>query len=260
GAEAEAEKVVAAERKAEDEQRAADGMRAKNWETKTAATQKEKRINQLVEETLKPATASLFSGMEPATVTLEEALKLLSLPREVGVDPADGEMITAQNGRYGPYLKKGTDPRSQSSEEQILTVTLDEARRIYAEPKRRGRTAAQPPLKTLGDNDVSGKPMTVKDGRFGPYVTDGTTNASLRKGDVPESLTDARANELLSERRAKEAADGGGAAKKTTKKSPTKKTTAKKTTAKKTTAKKTTAKRAPQTTKRVVKAGSRKQS
>ena len=260
GAEAEAEKVVAAERKAEDEQRAADGMRAKNWETKTAATQKEKRINQLVEETLKPATASLFSGMEPATVTLEEALKLLSLPREVGVDPADGEMITAQNGRYGPYLKKGTDSRSLSSEEQIFTVTLDEARRIYAEPKRRGRTAAQPPLKTLGDNDVSGKPMTVKDGRFGPYVTDGTTNASLRKGDVPESLTDARANELLSERRAKEAADGGGAAKKTTKKSPAKKTTAKKTTAKKTTAKKTTAKRAPQTTKRVVKAGSRKQS
>lgn len=260
GAEVEAEKVVAAERKAEDEQRAADGMRAKNWETKTAATQKEKRINQLVEETLKPATASLFSGMEPATVTLEEALKLLSLPREVGVDPADGEMITAQNGRYGPYLKKGTDSRSLSSEEQIFTVTLDEARRIYAEPKRRGRTAAQPPLKTLGDNDVSGKPMTVKDGRFGPYVTDGTTNASLRKGDVPESLTDARANELLSERRAKEAADGGGAAKKTTKKSPAKKTTAKKTTAKKTTAKKTTAKRAPQTTKRVVKAGSRKQS
>ena len=246
----------------EDEQRAADGMRAKNWETKTAAAQKEKRINQLVEETLKPATASLFSGMEPATVTLEEALKLLSLPREVGVDPSDGEMITAQNGRYGPYLKKGTDSRSLSSEDQIFTVTLDEARRIYAEPKRRGRTAAQPPLKTLGDNDVSGKPMTVKDGRFGPYVTDGTTNASLRKGDVPESLTDARANELLSERRAKEAADGG-AAKKTTKKTAkktAKKTTAKKTTAKKTTAKKTTAKRAPQTTKRVVKAGSRKQS
>ena len=264
GAEAEAEKVVAAERKAEDEQRAADGMRVKNWETKTAANQKEKRINQLVEETLKPSTASLFTGMEPATVTLEEALKLLSLPREVGVDPADGEVITAQNGRYGPYLKKGTDSRSLSSEEQIFTVTLDEARRIYAEPKRRGRTAAQPPLKTLGDNDVSGKPMTVKDGRFGPYVTDGTTNASLRKGDVPESLTDARANELLSERRAKEAADGG-ASKKTTKKSPAKKTTAKKTTAKKTaakktTAKKTTAKRPPQTTKRVVKAGARKQS
>ncbi|ALC04795.1 DNA topoisomerase 1 [Corynebacterium deserti GIMN1.010] len=253
GAEAEAEKVVAAERKAEDEQRAADGMRPKNWETKTAANQKEKRINQLVEETLKPATASLFSGMEPATVTLEEALKLLSLPREVGVDPADNEVITAQNGRYGPYLKKGNDSRSLNSEAEIFTVTLDEARRIYAEPKRRGRQAAQPPLKVLGDNDVSGKPMTVKDGRFGPYVTDGTTNASLRKGDVPESLTDARANELLSERRAKEAADGGAPAKKTAKKA------AKKTTAKKTT-KKTAKKAPPKTTKNVVKAGARKKS
>ncbi|WP_080793131.1 type I DNA topoisomerase [Corynebacterium pacaense] len=248
-AEAEAEKVVAAERRAEDEQRAAEGKRAKNWETKTAASQKEKRINQLVEENLKPATASLFSGMEPASVTLEEALKLLSLPREVGIDPSDNEPITAQNGRYGPYLKKGSDSRSLASEEQIFTVTLDEARRIYAEPKRRGRTAAQPPLKTLGDNDVSGKPMTVKDGRFGPYVTDGTTNASLRKGDVPETLTDARANELLSERRAKEAADGGPA-KNTVKKAAKK--TAKKTT------KKTTAKRPAKTTKRVVKAGARK--
>ena len=261
GAEAQAEEVVAAERKAEDEQRAADGMRPKNWETKTAANQKEKRINQLVEENLKPATASLFSGMEPATVTLEEALKLLSLPREVGVDPSDNEVITAQNGRYGPYLKKGSDSRSLNSEEQIFTVTLDEARRIYAEPKRRGRAAAQPPLKQLGDNDVSGKPMTVKDGRFGPYVTDGTTNASLRKGDVPESLTDARANELLSERRAKEAADGGAPAKKTsTKKTAAKKTTAKKTTAKKTTAKKTVRKAPPKTTKNVVKAGARKKS
>lgn len=247
GAAAEAEKVVAVERTAEDEQRAAEGKRPKNWDTKTAANQKEKRITQLVEENLKPATASLFSGMEPATVTMEEALKLLSLPRAVGVDPADNEPITAQNGRYGPYLKKGSDSRSLSSEEQIFTITLDEARRIYAEPKRRGRTAAQPPLKTLGDNDVSAKPMTVKDGRFGPYVTDGTTNASLRKGDVPETLTDARANELLSERRAKEAANGG----------PAKKTT-KKTTKK--TVKKTTAKRPAKTTKRVVKAGAKKKS
>lgn len=264
GAAVQAEEVVAAERKAEDEQRAAEGKRPKNWETKTAATQKEKRINQLVEETLKPATASLFSGMEPATVTLEEALQLLSLPREVGVDPADDELITAQNGRYGPYLKKGNDSRSLSSEAQIFTITLDEARRIYAEPKRRGRAAAQPPLKTLGDNDVSGKPMTVKDGRFGPYVTDGTTNASLRKGDVPESLTDARANELLSERRAKEAADGGAPAKKTAaKKTTPKKTAAKKAPAKKTakkTAKKAAKKAPPKTTKNVVKAGSRKQS
>ncbi|MFV8394897.1 type I DNA topoisomerase [Corynebacterium hindlerae] len=240
---AHAEEIVAEERAAEDAQRKAEGKRAKNWETKTAANQKEKRINQIIEETLKPGTASLFSSMEPATVTLEDALRLLSLPREVGVDPTDGEMITAQNGRYGPYLKKGSDSRSLANEEQIFTVTLDEARRIYSEPKRRGRSAtAAAPLKVLGDNDVSGKPMQVKDGRFGPYVTDGTTNASLRKGDNPETLTDARANELLSERRAKEAAEGG-APKKTTRKKATKKAT-----------KKSTKKTVKQTTKRVVKA------
>lgn len=242
-----AEQIVAEERAAEDAQRAAEGKRAKNWETKTAIAAKEKRINQIIEETLKPATASLFSSMDPSTVTLEEALQLISLPREVGVDPTDGQMITAQNGRYGPYLKKGTDSRSLSSEEQIFTITLDEARRIYAEPKRRGRGAAtQQAIKELGDNDVSGKPMSVKDGRFGPYVTDGETNASLRKGDDPLTLTDARANELLSERRAKEAADGGP------KKKATKKTAAKK----KTTTKKAV-KKPTKTTKRVVKAGSR---
>ena len=242
-----AEQIVAEERSAEDAQRAAEGKRAKNWETKTAIAAKEKRINQIIEETLKPATASLFSSMDPSTVTLEEALQLISLPREVGVDPTDGQMITAQNGRYGPYLKKGTDSRSLSSEEQIFTITLDEARRIYAEPKRRGRGATtQQAIKELGDNDVSGKPMSVKDGRFGPYVTDGETNASLRKGDDPLTLTDARANELLSERRAKEAADGGS------KKKATKKTAAKK----KTTTKKAVKKPA-KTTKRVEKAGSR---
>ncbi|GAB2502365.1 type I DNA topoisomerase [Corynebacterium atrinae] len=238
-AEAAAEKVVAQERAAEDAERAAEGKRAKNWDTKTAAAQKVKRINALVEENLKPGTASLFESMEPASVTLEDALRLLSLPREVGVDPADNELITAQNGRYGPYLKKGTDSRSLANEEQIFTVTLDEARRIYSEPKRRGRAAAKPPLKELGDNDVSGKPMSVKEGRFGPYVTDGTTNASLRKGDSPETITDSRANELLSERRAKEAADGGAPARKKTTRKAAKKTVKK-------------------TTKRVVKAGSRK--
>ncbi|WP_277099594.1 type I DNA topoisomerase [Corynebacterium riegelii] len=222
-AEAHAEDVVAEERAAEDKQRAEEGKRAKNWETKTAAAQKEKRIAALVDEQLKPATASLFASMEPATVTLEEALKLLSLPREVGVDPADGEVITAQNGRYGPYLKKGSDSRSLASEDQIFNITLEEARRIYAEPKRRGRAAAKPPLKMLGDNDVTGKPMSIKDGRFGPYVTDGVTNASLQRGDTPETMTDERANELLSARRAREAADGG-AAKKTTRKT-VKKTT-----------------------------------
>ncbi|MBP3089376.1 type I DNA topoisomerase [Corynebacterium sp. sy017] len=231
---AQAERIVAEERAAEDAQRAAEGKRPKNWETKTAAAQKEKRINQIIEDTLKPATASLFSSMEPATVTLEEALQLMSLPREVGIDPSDEQMITAQNGRYGPYLKKGTDSRSLGSEEQIFTITLDEARRIYAEPKRRGRGATPSALKHLGDNDVSGKPMSVKDGRFGPYVTDGEVNASLRRGDDPLSLTDARANELLSERRAKMAAEG----------KPVKKATKKKAVKK--------------TTKRVVKAGARK--
>jgi len=256
-AESRAEEIIAQERAEEDAQRAAEGKRAKNWETKTAANQKAKRIEQLIDEQLKPATASLFSSMEPSTVTLDEALQLLSLPREVGEDPADGEMITAQNGRYGPYLKKGSDSRSLANEEQIFSITLDEARRIYAEPKRRGRAAAKPPLKMLGDNDVSGKPMTVKDGRFGPYVTDGETNASLQRGDTPETMTDQRANELLSARRAREAEEGTGT-KKATKKRSTKKSTKK--TAKKTAKKsaKKTAKKPPQTTKRVVKAGSRK--
>ena len=241
-AEARAEEIIAAERAEEDAQRAEEGKRAKNWETKTAAAQKEKRMAQLVDEQLKPATASLFSTMEPSSVTFDEAMQLLSLPREVGEDPADGEMITAQNGRYGPYLKKGSDSRSLASEDQIFSITLDEARRIYAEPKRRGRAAAKPPLKMLGDNDVSGKPMTVKDGRFGPYVTDGETNASLQRGDTPETMTDQRANELLSARRAREA-EGGG--KKATKKKATKKKAAKK------------AAKPKQTTKRVVKARKR---
>ena len=158
-------------------------------------------------------------------------------------------MITAQNGRYGPYLKKGSDSRSLASEDQIFSITLEEARRIYAEPKRRGRAAAKPPLKMLGDNDVSGKPMTIKDGRFGPYVTDGETNASLQRGDTPETMTDQRANELLSARRAREA-EGGG--KKATKKKATKKASKK---AAKKAAKKVA--RPKQTTKRVVKARKR---
>lgn len=256
-AEADAEQIVAQEREAEDAERAEQGKRKKNWETKTAAKQKEKRIAQLVEEKLKPATASLFQSMDPASVTLDEALQLLSLPREVGVDPSDEKMITAQNGRYGPYLKKGNDSRSLANEEQIFSITLDEARRIYAEPKRRGRAAAQPPLKQLGDNDVSGKPMTVKDGRFGPYVTDGETNASLRRGDKPEAMTDARANELLSERRAKNAEKSTSkATKKTTKK--TAKKTAKKSSAKKSTRKTSARKKPSPGAKNVVKAGSGK--
>ena len=153
----------------------------------------------------KPRTGSLFKSMSLSSVTLEDALKLLSLPRVVGADPESGEEITAQNGRYGPYLKKGSDSRSLSTEDQIFTVTLDEALKIYAEPKKSGRqaAAAKPPLKELGNDPVSGKPMVVKDGRFGPYVTDGEYNASLRKGDDVEELTPERAAELLAEKRAK---------------------------------------------------------
>jgi len=181
----------------------------------------------------KPRTGSLFASMDVATVTLEDALKLLSLPRLVGVDPANGEEVTAQNGRYGPYLKRGNDSRSLASEDQIFGITLDEALKIYAEPKRRGRQgAATPPLRELGTDGASGKPMVIKDGRFGPYVTDGETNASLRKGDEVSTITDDRASELLAERRAR------GPVKRTTTKVVRKKTAAKKTAAKKTAAKK----------------------
>ncbi|ANS66926.1 DNA topoisomerase 1 [Streptomyces lincolnensis] len=198
---------------------------------------------------VKPRTASLFKSMSLDTVTLEDALKLMSLPRVVGAD-AEGQEITAQNGRYGPYLKKGTDSRSLQAEEQLFTITLEEALAIYAQPKQRGRAAAKPPLKELGTDPVSEQPVVVKDGRFGPYVTDGETNATLRSGDSVEEITPERGFELLAEKRAK------GPAKKTAKKAPAKKAPAKKataakktaakktTTAKKTTAKKTTAKTA----------------
>ena len=144
--------------------------------------------------------------MSLETVNLDDALRLLSLPRVVGTDPDTGQEITAQNGRYGPYLKRGTDSRSLAEEEQIFTVTLDEALKVYAEPKRRGRQAtAKPPLRELAPDPVTGKPMAVKEGRFGPYVTDGEgVNASLRKGDSVETLTDERAAELLAEKRARE--------------------------------------------------------
>jgi DNA topoisomerase I len=146
----------------------------------------------------------------------------------VGNDPNSGEEITAQNGRYGPYLKKGTDSRSLAKEEDIFTVTLDEALKLYAEPKRRGRqaAAATPPLKELGNDPASGKPMVVKEGRWGPYVTDGEVNASLRKADSVETLTDERAAELLAERRAKDPAPRRPARKtasKSTSKGPAKK-------------------------------------
>ncbi|MEW5810827.1 MAG: type I DNA topoisomerase [Actinomycetota bacterium] len=169
----------------------------------------------------KPRTGSLLRSMDLETVTLDDALKLLSLPRVVGVDPASGEEITAQNGRYGPYLKRGTDSRSLATEEQMFDITLDEALKIYSEPKRRaGQRASTPPLRELGADAATGKPMVIKDGRFGPYVTDGETNASLRKGDDVATITDERASELLADRRARGPVKR---AKKAAKKAPAKK-------------------------------------
>lgn len=150
----------------------------------------------------KPRTASLFKSMSLQSVTLDDALMLLSLPRVVGVDPESGTEITAQNGRYGPYLKKGTDSRTLASEEALFTTTLEEALAIYAQPKRgRGATAA-PPLRELGDDPTSEKPITVKDGRFGAYVTDGVTNRTLPRDLTPETITREQAIELLAEKRA----------------------------------------------------------
>jgi len=151
----------------------------------------------------KPRTASLLKAMDPDSVTLDDALKLLTLPRTIG--ELDGEPVTVQNGRYGPFAKKGTDSRSLESDDQLFTLTLDQARELFAQPKQRGRAAraaAAPPLRELGDDPASGQPIVLREGRFGPYVTDGETNASLRKGDLPESVTPQRAAELLAERRA----------------------------------------------------------
>jgi DNA topoisomerase-1 len=150
----------------------------------------------------KPRTGSLLASMSLDEVTLVQALQLMSLPRVVGTD-VDGVEITAQNGRYGPYLKKGTDSRSLESEDQIFSITIEEARAIYAQPKQRGRAATKPPLKDLGADPVSGQPMIIKEGRFGAYVTDGEINATLRRGDDIETITADRAAELLAEKRAK---------------------------------------------------------
>jgi DNA topoisomerase I len=150
----------------------------------------------------KPRRASLFAGMDPATITLDEALALLSLPRVVGRD-GDGTEITAQNGRYGPYLKRGTDSRSLSSEDQLFSVSLDEALALFAMPKPRRGRAVRPPLAELGPHPDSGSPVRVLDGRYGPYVTDGTTNASIPRGTDPESVTLEQGIELLRERAAR---------------------------------------------------------
>ncbi len=178
---------------------------------------------------VKPRTGSLFKDMSLDDVDLDTALKLMSLPRVVGIDPNTGEEITAQNGRYGPYLKRGTDSRSLENEEQIFSVTLDEALAIYAQPKTRGgRGTAKPPLRQFGADPVSGKPISVKDGRFGPYITDGETNITVPRGTSVEELTEERAIELLAEKRAKGPAPKKRAAKKT---APAKKTAASKSTA-----------------------------
>jgi DNA topoisomerase-1 len=179
-------------------------------------------------------------------LTLEQALRLLTLPRGLGKD-ADGAEIVAANGRYGPYVKRNDDFRSLESEEKLFTVTLDEALALLAQPKTRQRREAKPPLREMGPDPVTEKPMVIKEGRFGPYVTDGEYNASLRRGQTPEELTVAEASEMLAEKRAKGPAPAKRAAKKAPAKAadPAKKTAAKKTAAKKATpAKKTAAKKA----------------
>ncbi|MFJ4038381.1 type I DNA topoisomerase [Microbacterium sp. NPDC090007] len=185
----------------------------------------------------KPRTASLFRSMSVDTIELDTALQLLSLPRVVGADPETGAEITAQNGRFGPYLKKGTDSRSLDNEQQIFDITLDEAIAKYAEPKYGARRASSA-LKEFDADPVSGKPLRLKDGRFGPYVTDGETNATVPRGENALEITFERAVELIADKRAK-----GPAPKKTAtaRKAPAAKTTAAKTTAAKTTAAKTTA-------------------
>ncbi len=181
----------------------------------------------------KPKTASLLTSMDPATLTLEQAEQLLSLPREVGPHPADGVMIHAANGRYGPYLTWGKENRTLDDESALFTVTVDQAVTILAQPKTRGRRAAAGPLKDLGYDPVTKLPVVVKTGKFGNYVTDGEVNATLRTGDAVELLTLDRACELLAEKRGAEPS------------TRPRKAAAKQSTAKKSTAKKSTAKKAP---------------
>ncbi len=213
--------------------------------TKTAKTAKSTKAKKTTKAAKsKPRTASLLRSMDLSTVTLEQALDLLSLPRVVGQDPESGEDITAQNGRYGPYLKKGTDSRSLETEEQIFTVTLEQALEIFAQPKRRrGQAAARGPLRELGQDPATDKPVVIKDGRFGPYITDGQTNVTVPRSEDPATISAERAFELLADKRAK---------------GPAKKRTTRKTTAKKTTTKKATTKKAAATKKTAAKTASRK--
>jgi len=192
----------------------------------------------------KPKRASLFNGMDPDALTLADAVALLSLPRVVGV-AADGTEITAQNGRYGPYIKRGSETRSLDSEPQLFTVTEAEAEALFAQPKRRRGARVKPPIAELGPHPESGAPVRVLDGRFGPYVTDGVLNASVPRGVDPDTVTLGQAVELLRERAARAPAGGRGRpAKRTAAKKPARRTTAKRTTAKKSTTKSTTKKSA----------------
>lgn len=194
----------------------------------------------------KAKTASLLSTMTLDTITFDDAMKLLSLPRILGVDSQTGEEITVQNGRYGPYLKRGADSRTLDSEDKLFSLSLDEAVAIYSQPKVRRRGVAKPPLKDLGLDPATQKPLLVKDGRFGMYVTDGETNATLRRGDTLEALTLERGLELLAGRRAWETENGGASR-------------PKKSTRKKAAAKATAKKSAPTLTKNIVKkAGSKR--
>ncbi len=196
----------------------------------------------------KPKMVSLFKTMNVDRMTMKDCSDLLSLPRTVGVHPEDGVAITAQNGRFGPYINWNKESRSLQTEEQLLTITLEEALALLATPRvyGRGRAAAKPPLREFGEDPASGKPVVGKEGRFGDYVTDGETNAGLTRGDRMESMTNERAYELLQLRREYIEANGGpkkkkaGARKAPAKKSPAKKTAAKKATAKKAAAKKPT--------------------
>ena len=200
----------------------------------------------------KPKMTSLFATMVLERLSMDEARELLSLPRVLGVDPADGREVVAANGRYGPYIYKDKETRSLDNEERLLSVTLDEALALLAQPKTyrgRGRTAAAPPLREFGTDPVSERPVVAKEGRFGTYVTDGETNASIGKGDRIEDMVPERAYELLALRREKIAADGGAPkrGRKAAKKTAAKKTAAKKSAAKKTAAKKTAAKKSAAT-------------
>jgi DNA topoisomerase-1 len=167
-------------------------------------------------------TSSLLSTMSLDTIELPDAVRLLSLPRDVGPHPEDGQPILVQNGRYGPYLKWNKETRSLGGEAEMFTVTLDDALKLLAQDKKSARQQSNPILRELGTDPISGEQMSVRNGRFGPYVTDGEANASLRKGDTPETITDERASELIQMRRER-MANKGTAKKKPTKKKVTKK-------------------------------------